>query len=282
MTTATMEKPSEIDLQPVVGKLTKDAKDAASSMTSKEARYLVSTYYQMQESRKRAANQVRALDADDEPNATITWLLGENEALEKRAKSLLALYARSKPIGRWASSCKGIGPVLSAGLMAHIDITKAAHVGHIYSFAGLNPNVKWEKGKKRPWNADLKVMCWKIGESFVKVCNHEDSIYGRLYIQRKEEEAIKNEEGDFASQAAAKLEACNIGKTTDAYKAYASGKLPPAHLHSRAKRFAVKIFLSHWHEAAYWLHYGKKAPDPYPFAHLGHADRIACPGISYA
>ena len=60
----------------------------------------------------------------------------------------------------------------------------------------------------------------------------------------------------------AKLEKYKIGKTTDAYKAYSVGKLPPAHIHARAKRYAVKMFISHLHEIWYEVELGKPAPVP--------------------
>jgi len=69
-----------------------------------------------------------------------------------------------------------------------------------------------------------------------------------------------------------------IGKATEAYGHYSSGKLPPAHIHARAKRYAVKLFLSHWHHKAYEFHFGKPPPFPYPIAFLGHAHFIALPG----
>src|SRR6185437_10902883 len=50
---------------------------------------------------------------------------------------------------------------------------------------------------KRPWNARVKVLCWKIGESFVKVKANENDFYGKLYEKRKLMEQLKNERGDF-------------------------------------------------------------------------------------
>ena len=54
---------------------------------------------------------------------------------------------------RWARSIYGIWPVLAAGLLAHIDIEQAPTVGHIWSFAGLDPTKKWQPKTTRPWNA---------------------------------------------------------------------------------------------------------------------------------
>jgi len=198
--------------------------------------------------------------------------------LERSIKNALDAYGSASPVGRWAKSIVGIGPVISAGLLAHIDITKAPTVGHIWRFAGLDPTVTWEKGQKRPWNASLKTLCWKIGESFVKVSTHEDDVYGHLYVERKVKEQARNDAGALADQAAAKLDKFRIGKTTDAYAAYAAGKLPPGHLHARAKRWAVKLFLAHYHAVAFRDRFGIDAPKPYILTREGgHAHEITVP-----
>ena len=153
-------------------------------------------------------------------------------------------------------------------------------MGSIWRFAGLDPTFTWDKGKKRPWNAALKTLCWQIGESFVKVSGREDDFYGKLYLKRKQQETAANNAGQFAEQARLKLERFNIGKDTEAYKAYSQGKLPPAHIHSRAKRWAVKLFLSHYHWVAWTLATGTPPAEPYAISILGHADYIAPPNFT--
>jgi hypothetical protein len=85
----------------------------------------------------------------------------------------------------------------------------------------------------------------------------------------------KNERGDFAAQAADILTKKKIGKDTDAYKAYSVGKLPPAHIHARATRYAVKLLLAHLHEVMYVQHHGRQPPLPYAIGILGHAHKIS-------
>ncbi len=248
--------------------LTKDLRIAAKTLSSNEARYLVDAYYQMQDARIRSAGQVRSMDK--EPHEILLWLVEQNRVLEMQIKGALDRYTNEHMVGDWMRSVKGIGPVISAGMLAHIDITRAPTVGHIWSFAGLVPAVEWKKGQKRPWNAQLKTLCWKAGESFVKVSGKDDAFYGKIYAERKSQEVAKNDAGDFADQAEAKLKKYKIGKNTDAYKSYSAGKLPPAHIHARAKRYAVKLFLSHLHHVWYELAFGEAPPNPYPIAHMGH------------
>jgi len=259
-----------------VRKLGRDMEKASSTLTAVEARYLVDSYYAMQAGRIRANNQIRALTQSGEPHESIAWLSTESRVLEESVKRTLGAYSANHPVGKRMRTVVGVGPVIAAGLLAHIDITRAPTAGAIWRYAGLDPTSEWKKGEKRPHNASLKTLCWKLGESFVKVCNHKDAVYGKLYQERKEAELVKNEAGAFADQAAAKLEKFKIGKTTDAYKAYSIGKLPPAHIHARAKRVAVKMFLSHLHQVWYEVEFGKKAPVPYvfEFADKEHVHKI--------
>ncbi len=256
-----------------IAKMTKDLQAATLTLSDDEARFLVDAYYIIQEDRKRSFNQTRSMDI--EPNAVLVWFAENNKVLENQIKRSLDTYSASKPAGVWARSIKGIGPVIAAGLLAHIDIEQAPTVGHIWRYAGLDPSMKWEKGQKRPWNASLKVLCWKIGESFCKFSTGDNpSPYGVHYRQQKAKYVTKNDAGGFAERAAKILTEKNYGKTTEAYGHYSSGKLPPAQIDMMAKRWATKLFLAHLHEFWYESHFKKPAPFPYPIAILGHAHKI--------
>jgi len=265
------------ELEPVQ-RLTKDMRVAARSMGRQEIRYLVDGYYTLQEYRKAVAGQIRAMSESSEPTLLLEWMLRQMEILEGQIKGAMDAWTETHPVGRWSKSITGIGPIISAGLLAHIDITKAPHVGHVWAFAGLTADATWDKGTKRPWNAELKTLCaFKIGESFVKVQNNERDFYGHLLRAKKDALVAANERGDYSDAAAAKLRDVKIGKATEAYKHYAAGHLPPAHVHARARRWVVKLFLSHWHHVAYETEYGVAPAKPYPIALLGHADYIPPP-----
>jgi len=171
-----------MELEPLK-RLTKDLRKAAVTLSRAEARYLVDYYYQLQEFRKSSNNQIRSMADTAEPHDVLDWLAQNTATLEKNIKSALDAYTSGDGVGRWSKSIVGIGPVISAGLLAHIDIEKAPTAGHIWRFAGLDPTTTWEKKQKRPWNAQLKTLCWKIGESFVKVTNRKGDIYGHLTSQ---------------------------------------------------------------------------------------------------
>lgn len=345
------------DLPLPIGRLDKDLRAASKALSSEEVRWLVGEYYTMQHNRIRSANQVRSRGA--EPHEMVKYLAEANETLEGHIKTSLDVFTANHPIGQWMRRQVGIGPVIAAGFLAHIDITRAPTAGHIWSYAGLVDGVAWLGGSaaekavaafvkpnetvsvedilsiaaslgcqpqwlarrvvnaatgvpvpfqeatapippetyvanalrgidarkahilqalsKRPWNADLKTLCWKLGESFVKTSGNENSFYGKIYAERKELETAKNAQGDYAGRAELMLSKKNFRKETDAFAAYTSGHLPKAHIHSRAKRYAVKIFLSHLHHVMYVEHYGKEPPRPYVIDMLKHVDYIPVP-----
>lgn len=268
-----------LNLEPLQ-RVSRDLKNSAQQLTEQQARYLVDLYYQIQEFRKGATNEKRASVQAAEPNEMVDWTAATMFRIERTIHGALDSYTDKHPLGIWCKSICGIGPVISAGLLAHIDIKKAPTVGHIWSFAGLNPTAVWGKGQKRPWNARLKVLCWKIGESFVKVQNNPKDIYGQIYTARKAIEQKNNEEDLYKEQAERILGTKRIGHDTDAYKAYITGKLPPAHIHARAKRYAVKLFLAHYHAVGYWITYQQLAPKPYVLEHLGHVHFITPPNLA--
>lgn len=316
-------------------KLTKDLKESARLLTDQEARYLVDAYYTMQDNRIRVAAQVRETIKTNEPNETLQWFFEQNELLENEVKKALDAYSLSSNVGKWMRAQYGIGPVIAAGLLAHIDIHQAPTAGHIWSYAGLDPTKSWQASieiekmikecdkedstidiaktvatkigrnpdniiklalkftqeddpdatepskksvgralKMRPHNAQLKTLCWKIGESFVKVSGNPKSLYGNLYSKQKEFYQKKNESGGFKEAAERKLEKFSIGKGTEAYKFYSKGQLPPAHIHAMAKRYAVKMFLSHLQEVWYKDVFKKAPPKPFAISILKHAHYI--------
>jgi hypothetical protein len=200
------------------------------------------------------------------------WLAIGESVITSKLK-VWVLGKKSPAEAKWAYDQIGIGPILAAGLAAHIDPEKAQSVSAVWKFAGLAPGFdRKQKGVKLPYNARLKVLCWKCGESFVKVSGKDGATYGKLYAQCKSDEVSRNENGLYAPAAAKELASKKITekKTKETLQ---SGKLIDAHLHARAKRRAVKIFLSH-----YWVK-AREARNldvrmPYAMTVLGHDGMI--------
>jgi hypothetical protein len=379
-----------------MAKLSADLKKASRELTHGQARYAVDTYYQLQHLRIGAAHQSEAAKKAQEPTGFLNWFGPLSKKLEAVMKGALNEYSDSVTVGRWSKSIVGIGPVIAAGLIAHIDITRAHTAGAIWRYAGLDNTLAWlgkdgakemvderwdddlspeqnlftiatflkrrpdslilmaKKDKKcpickgqgyifrnqktgdvmrsiepedetkksvkedkktakktieevvaprgwtkevcpdvipgevtkasatsalakRPWNGGLKTLMWKIGESFVKFQNNRDDIYGKVYQERKALEQQRNSEFMFRPQAMTILASKNYKRDTAAKAAYERGQLPDAHIHARSKRYAVKLFISHWHHVAYESHYNMAPPKPYVIAHGGHTHFLAPP-----
>lgn len=296
------------DVMEPLRRLDRDLKEAAKLLGKQEVRYLVDSYYQTQEMRISTGHRILschqipdeepetdasetngetepAAEPDEkstsqqrlrqivraEPHNLLNWQYENTRRLEDNIKRAMGVFTDDYTVGVWLKSITGIGPVISAGLLAHLDITRAPFAGHFWSFAGLNPAVKWEKGEKRPWNATLKTLvAFKLGESFVKVQNNKKDFYGHIFAARRIEEEERNNAGRNKDEAAHILEIKNIGKKTEAYKAYIAGRFPPAHLHARARRYTAKIFLAHLHHVMHCDWHGRPPAVPYAFEHLKH------------
>jgi len=301
-----------------------------------EAKFLVDFYYTVQDNRIRSDAQVREHSESGEPNKVVEWC-GENfRVFENNIKNALNAFSDSYIVGQWMRSICGIGPVISAGLLAYIDIKKAPTYGHIWRYAGLDATVIWPnkdsldkwfdvyvpeghnphdtiklactyfgrnydtlvrymtpEGKtlptinnqtlkkaimRRPWNAELKVLTvFKLGECFVKVQGNEKDFYGQIYRRRKDRELEMNLDKKFKDQADRQLAEKKIGKTTDCYKHLKEGMLPPAQIHARARRYAVKLFLAHLHHVMFEDFNGHKPRIPFPFEKLRHDEKHYIP-----
>lgn len=253
------------EFAPMIRRMFNDVKKSSDLLTREQSRFLVDTYYQIQDYRIQAGSQVR--QSGNEPSNVVNGVFTAMEACELGVRNALARFSAAYRVSAWAQSICGIGPVISAGFLAHLDIRKARTVGHFWRFAGLDPSVTWSRGTKRPWNASLKVLCWKTGESFIKVQSNANDFYGRVFAARKALEIERNDRGDNAQAAATQLTEKKIRKTTDCYKHLAAGHLPPAQVNSRARRYAVKLFLSHLHHVMHNDYYGTDPPVPFSFEH---------------
>lgn len=311
----TTTNPTTTHLEPVA-KLLRDIRLASATLGRDEARFLVDTFYSLQDFRIQAANQVRSIvkDGDEEPHATLSFFSEQFVAMEKQVGQALDTYSKNQPLGIWAREHIGVGPVIAAGLLAHIDVTKTSSASSVHRYAGLVPGQKKTKGVKRDWNADLKVLCWKLGDSFVKQSGNEKCYYGHLYRERKEFE-IKRDlkvqevpesavtviedqpngtvtlDGELhtaypigekwfingnARDASTTMVEKNIADP-DTKAKYLSGHLPDGRLDMRARRYAVKRFLTHLWEQAWYFEYGTEPPHPYVEVYLGHTDIVGPP-----
>lgn len=105
---------------------------------------------------------------------------------------------------------------------------------------------------KPPYNVKAKTIAYQIIECIIRKGTSE---YATLYRKRKEYEVKNNEAGLYAEEAARQLRKKNF-ESENAKKCLLQGKLTPAHIDRRARRYVVKIFLSHYFEILWIEKYG--------------------------
>lgn len=245
----------------------------ARNLSGAEVRLAVANYYAEQAMRKRADMQIRHL-GDKELNPVLQYSADVHAEWEGIQEKVMLEYARAHPIGRWMLNQTGVGPVIAAGLLAHLPVGGIPEtVGHWWSFAGLNPAQKWEKGEKRPYNPHLKQLTYHLGECVKRASGSENSYYGPLYKEQKEILVKRNDAGGFKE----KSEVFVMKEPARQKAVRASGKVPPFYLDRMACRWVAKIFLSHVHALWYWTENHRAPPKPFAIAILGHAHEIAIP-----
>jgi hypothetical protein len=240
-----------------------------------EVRILVDAYCRSLE----CAERLSTPSAAEAPSSEFCRLSEGVAAGQNEIYAALDHWSDGNPAARWAKRVAGVSPAMAAGLAAHIDIARCPTVGRIWRFAGLDPTRGWEPGQPRPWNPSLKMLCSRIGENFAQ-SSGEGSFYGDLYLQRKQRESSSNEAGVYADQAAAKLRDTSSRVDIEARRCCERGRLAPEHIEARARRWAVKLFLAHYHHVAWSVTMGAPPPRPYVIGVMGQPGYIAPPNIA--
>lgn len=241
-----------------------------------EARLLLNAHQTVQRNRQAIERQLCGTGDSPRCHELVHWLIDQDRLIAKQLKKALDKWSDGVPPARWAKGIVGIGPVMAAGLAVHIDVAHHPTAGDVWAYAGLNPQQEWKPGTRRPWNADVRKLAFQIGESFVRTAGKPNDFYGKLFLERKEREQAANEAGEFAAQAAAALPGVH---DAEARRWYEQGKLPPSHIHARARRWAVKLFLSHYHHVAWTVVHGTPPAEPYALAVLAGANYIEPPNF---
>lgn len=219
----------------------------------KHITFLIRDFYQMQEHRIAMGNQLlslsnpkalKALKAKEkkqrkEEIEVLNYFYEKFHLLEKELEKEIHKNIKDHPMWSWLKEVKGIGPLLGAALLSNIDITRADHASSVWKFCGLavDPETgraeRLQAGKKASYNPEMKTICWKIGESFVKTKGKYRGIYdtSKLFYQKKFPKTVflKNEKDEFVKNKQGKK-----------IKVYTKG-----HIHAMSKRRTVKLFLSH-------------------------------------
>jgi len=261
-------------------------------------RTLVDMYYDFQSQRIQTQLRIEAskrehfLTEDDLSIYGLTTIFQNAAAFEVDIEKIIKRQLKNHALyNQYLTRITGIGPMLAAGLIAYIDdIEKFDHVSSLWQYCGYGMNryceqckkptyveVEYHTGKtakklhpletchicqektqiilqrrisgyQSNWNDKLKVLAWKAGISFVKQ-SADRSKYRKLYDKIKKDEH--------------RLHPKKIKENSKTL--YNDG-----HLHNRAMRKVVKIFLAHFWQT--WRRQkGLEAPEPYAKQLLGHS-----------
>jgi hypothetical protein len=175
----------------------------------------------------------------------LIWFHNKLYETEKELYKRLDAWSRNHPLRKkYLNRVKGIGPVLSSGIIAWLDepIKNAGNVSNIWSYCGLAPGQESQerrKGEKLNYNPKLKSFCWKIWQSFRRF-----KCFGRkLYDSFREQ--TKRKHPDWNN----------------------------AHINNYAGKKVVKLFIASVWEVWRKMN-GLPVTKPYPIEFLGHKDII--------
>lgn len=213
-----------------------------------EIRLLTDSFYEVQKTRIQIGNRIAMLKRDYEIDEAMGADLHEMVSgrlidTEKEIEKRVRKYVKPIPVYQlWIGPhVKGVSELLAGSLIAGIgDIGRFDTVSKLWKFCGMGINAdgsiqKFRKGEKANWNPFLKKTCWKIGESFVKIADR--GYYGQMLHTYKSREIGKCEKNEIMVMPQA-----DIDKLPKEQRA---NYMSAGHVHNRAKRKAVKLFLSH-------------------------------------
>ena len=165
----------------------------------------------------------------------------------------------------WLQHIKGCGPSISAGLLSEIEVENFKTPSSVHKWFGLDvvngKPPKLTKGKTLTFSPKRRALVIGIlGDQFIR---NKKSFYRTIYDNEKQRQLDKTfPVGELASKY-------------DGYKKEDT-HLSKGHIHNRAIRKAVKLFLSHyWHVSRILV--GLPTRVPYPIEYLGHTTIIEPP-----
>lgn len=146
------------------------------SQSKESLKCLVSFYYQYQGQRIANDDRIRKIskgmnkNGNEDSMLALKYLADSNREMEKQLKAMLGAYSVTTKVGKWLNDIVGIGPCISAGLLAYFNISENMRsCQSFYNYAGLNDN-------NIPWLSkdDIK-----------KVMNKADEIISARVEERK-------------------------------------------------------------------------------------------------
>lgn len=316
---------------------TGDIRIAAVDMSMVEARLVLRQFLELQPAQMSTKAHYKNLVKAGHTNSVMRFVKNSTEYVRTyQYKELLDIWTEKFPEARWAKSIFGIGSIIAAGLVCHIDFNKVKSPSSITQHAGQAPNsrkvtieaayalmeqsmelygdtpkdthIKWlckqldkdfntfhkfcrKKGRPYHWDQifsairwpsydpTLKHICLLLGNTFIL----KKSLYQAIYRERRDHwEIPRNEAGLYKKVAAKQLKMFNYKPWKDPYKCYTAGYLPDGHINNRARKYAVKIFLSHYYSVYYYIRTGEVPYNAYAIDILSGHKKILVPNLEKA
>jgi hypothetical protein len=156
----------------------------------------------------------------------------------------------------WLSNVNGVSTTLAARLLHRFGYCEDFdRVSDLWSYCGLTPGSKREKGEQMSFDPQAKKVAWLVADCMMKMGDR--SAYRREFFDPYKEKQLKRK--DLAEDMTeGQLEKKNW--------------TPPesqGHAHNRAMRYLAKKFLKHYWAISREIK-GLKTPDEYIIAHGGH------------
>jgi protein involved in ribonucleotide reduction len=229
-----------------------------------EIRMLVQEYIRIQKVRMQYDNVMRGFSHIEMKVPEFFQQQSENlnkyeVELSKKIKQFLEREDQQKiethssyvfPIYSWLKNIKGISHLLSAQLIAFINIEKFDNVAKLWAYCGMAVSngkaPKRSKGSKINWNPQLRMICYKLGDSFIK---QRTPKYRDIYDIEKEKQVKLLGETRHGMKSKNVMSHSKLKKEEEDHKVNETHilfvSLPQSlgHADMRARRKAVKEFL---------------------------------------
>lgn len=205
---------------------------------------VVRQFYAIQDLRKAMSNRLQAYQRLGYYAEHAGQVFDQMVTLENDIGSTVGAMVKSEPIyNAWLKHVKGIGPILSAALIARIgSVDRFEFVSALWAYAGMHTvdgkAPKRRKGQKANWDSDLKtIVAYKIPAQFIRV----PSSFGRQLYDRYKAfyEATHDEKCPIWSHPDAKINKADTKATVDG-----KGCSRRGHIHNMSTRKVGKVFLS--------------------------------------
>ncbi len=202
----------------------------------------------------------RGVAAKEDVDSVLEPLRKAFAATEREEVKQIEKLVKQHPAYGVLSGIVGLGPVLIGRLIAIVqDVGRFDTVSKLWKYVGMDVRdgkaPKRKRGEKSTWSPAGRRLCYNIGDSFIK----SRSPYREFYDLKK---AL------YRKRHPEKIDSGRKSKDGKVIYDYTDG-----HVHAMARRYMVKLFLSHawelWRQVE-----GLPVRAPYAMEYLGHTGQI--------